>query len=150
MTATERAKTEGVLRAWTRACSMREQAVLCSSIRGCDGLSKRDPSKSIIWALRYDILYPSADDGADPTRFTSFMGIKVTLAHDLKEFLDDLDPYPFHFIQHLAHAAHIIAVRHTDERTGKFWRQLYESIIVDGMHALPEPDEVMIHRLRDR
>jgi hypothetical protein len=150
----EKAATEGVMRAWTRKCSMRMQAVLAASIRGCDGLRKTDPSKRMVWALRYHILNPSCEPEFDnPLEFSSFMGYGdgiVTLHTAVNQFLDDLDPYPFHFIQHLSHAAHILAVYHESAKVAHFWREVYSHIIIEGMHALPEPDTAMLHRLRGR
>ena len=142
---------EGVMRAWTRKCSLRAQAVLCAAIRGCDGLSKTDPSKSVVWALRYDVLNPSCGPGHDnPSGFTAFMGYKSTLEEDTEAFLGDLDPYPFHFVRHLAHAAHILSIYHDRPEIADRWRKIYEGIVVEGFHARPEDDMVMKHRLRDR
>lgn len=172
ITVAERARTEGVMRAWTRSCSMRAQAVLCASIRGCDGLSKNDPSKAVVKAMRYSILNPSCErEDDDPYRFTSFMGYDPELTEKTRQFLEDLDPYPFHFVQHLAHAAHIIAIhyradylsniRHYDpdvhppdpieqtHRVRAYYRRLYEEI-VKAFHAEPEGDEALLDRLSDR
>lgn len=150
----EKAATEGVMRWWTRKCSMRAQAVLTASIRGCDGLRKTDPSKPVIHALRYHILNPSCEPEYDnPLKFSSFMGYgrSIEALHvAVNQFLEDLDPYPFHFVQHLSHAAHIVAIWHESAKVAHFWREVYESIIIEGMHAEPEPDTKMVHRLRDR
>jgi hypothetical protein len=150
----EKAATEGVMRCWTRKCSMREQAVLVACIRGCDGLRKSDPSKAVIWALRYHILNPSCEPDCDnPFEFESFMGYGKSVAllqEKVNAFLGDLDPYPFHFVQHLAHAAHVTAIYHESAKVAHFWRCVYEDIIIEGMHAVPEPDVRMVKRLRDR
>lgn len=130
------------------------QAVLCAAIRGCDGIPKDDPSKTMLRALRYAILNPSCEPAQDdPYNFASFMGYEKSWENveaRTAEFLGDLDPYPFHFVQHVAHAAHIVAVYHPDDKLRLFWRSVYGRIIVDGFHAVAEDDHVMQHRLRDR
>lgn len=146
-----RASSEGVMRWWTRKCSMREQAVLVAAVRGCDGLSKNDPSKSVVRAYRYDLLNPSCEKTEeDPTKFATFMGYVPSLEADRKAFLEDLDGYPFHFLQHLAQAAHVMAVRNPLSERKRFWREVFLGITTEGFHARPESDTDMIHRLRDR
>jgi hypothetical protein len=55
-----------LMREWTENLTIRQQAVLVSAVRGCDGAPKDDPSKSILWALRWDILHPSEDGRRSP------------------------------------------------------------------------------------
>lgn len=141
-------RPHAIQREWTWSLPIRQQAVLLAAIRGCDGAPKDDPSKSILWALRWDILHPSSA-GINPTKTKSFMGIRPSLYGDVGRFLSSLDQYPLHFVMHLCHAAEIIGYKHPDDITRAFWRDLYETIATDNLHMTPETVEEMDARLCD-
>ncbi len=139
----------GILRRWTNSTSRRMQAVLASAIRGCDGAPKDDPSKAVVWALRWDICNPS-NDSLDPCNTSSFMGYKPDLMKEVDEFLHSLDQYPFHFVMHLMHAAEICGYFHPDEARRVFWYRFYQYIIKNNIHANIETKAELIERLEDR
>lgn len=139
----------GVTRRWTHALSRRMQAVLISAVRGCDGAPKHDPSKSVLWALRWDTLNPS-DDHFNPRTTTSFMGYTATRDKDLQTFLGSLDQYPFHFVMHVLHAAEICGYFHPDESRRSWWFSLYIRACLQHLHVTPETKDEVVERLRDR
>lgn len=53
------------------------------------------------------------------------------------EFLWDIDPYPIHFVTHLAHAVEIIGYRHPQLEIRAGWYDFYLSIC-KAMHVNPE------------
>jgi hypothetical protein len=124
------------------------QAVLISAVRGCDGAPKNDPSKPILWALRWDTINPS-DESFDPNTTTSFMGYTVDLKVAVRQFLGSMDPYPLHFVTHLLHAAEICGYFHPDEKIRGFWQSFYNRAC-SALHMNPETQAELVHRLRDR
>jgi hypothetical protein len=81
-----------VMQDWLMELSWKMQTVVITGIRGCDGLTKNDPSKQLGRAIRLTALR-----NADAT--TTYMRhdfTKVMLA--TKEFVDDLDKYPNHYV----------------------------------------------------
>lgn len=139
----------GILRRWTHHLSRRMQAVLVAAVRGCDGAPKHDPSKQILWALRWDTMNPS-NDHFDPTTTRSFMGYVDDLDEAADAFFSSLDQYPLHFVLHLLHAAEICGYFHPDPDRQKYWRGFYTHACVEHMHMTPESEALLVHRLRDR
>jgi hypothetical protein len=137
------------MREWTEELTIRQQAVLIAAVRGCDGAPKDDPSKSVLWALRWVVLHPS-EEGVDPHKTHSFMGYTSTLAEDTRRFLRSLDQYPFHFIMHLMHAAEIIGYKHPDAHIRSQWCWIYMAMVQGNLHCAPESEAMMDERLRDR
>jgi hypothetical protein len=140
---------KSIMRVWTDNLTIRQQAVLLTAIRGCDAASKSDPSKSILWALRWEILYPS-ERTVDPTRTKSFMGITSSLHEDIRVFQASLDQYPFHFVMHLMHAIEIVGYKHHHHQVRAFWNELYLDLVRENLHCNPETEEQMDERLADR
>lgn len=138
-----------IMRAWTEQLTIRQQAMLISAVRGCDGAPKDDPSKSLLWALRWVVLKPS-EVGVDPHHTESFMGYRPTLVEDTHRFLQSLDQYPFHFVMHLMHAAEIIGYKHPDEATRLGWGEFYRRIVEGNVHCQVETEAMMDQRLADR
>lgn len=139
-----------ILRDWVidGRLSLKMQAVLLASIRGCDGAPKDDASKALIWALRADILWPSnpKDNLYDPK---GFMGYKPDLDDRVKELFSSLDQYPFHFIMHLTHAAEILGYYHPDQDKAFWWLSIYQAICRHHCHMHPETEEDIRKRLAD-
>jgi len=130
-----------VIKLWLYDLDMMQQTVVLEMIRGCDGTSKNDPSKQIVRALR-NIVLESATEG-------NFMDVNEDqLMISVKEFFEDLDHYPLHFVMHLAHAIEIIGYEHPHEEVRKFWSAFYLDFC-HTIHVAPEPKEVMEKRLRD-
>jgi hypothetical protein len=138
-----------IMREWTEALTIRQQAVLIAAVRGCDGAPKDDPSKSVLWALRWEVLYPS-EAGVDPHKTRSFMGYTRTLSEDVRRFLASLDQYPFHFVMHVMHAAEIIGYKHPELEKRLGWKLIYEQIVCDNLHCRPETEDMLDERLEDR
>ena len=121
--------------------SWKQQTVVLAILRGCDGQSKYDVSKKFTRKLRNAILNNAAEET------TSFMKDDMTLK-EVREFAEDADKYPMHFIMHLCHACEIIGFKHPDIET-RIW--FYDSylIIVDALHLRPENEQECDFRLRD-
>lgn len=140
---------KGVMRRWTHGISRRMGAVLAAAVRGCDGAPKHDPSKAVLWALRFDVLNPD-DDQLDPAKSTGFMGYVPDLDQKRNEMLGSLDQYPFHFVMHLLHAAEICGYFHPDPTRREWWLRLYVEACQCHLHVDPESKTQLIYRLRDR
>lgn len=139
---------QGVMRRWTLELSRRMQAVLVGAIRGCDGAPKHDPSKALMWALRWDCMNPD-DAGRNPAASRSFMGYKRDLKKQVALFFRSLDQYPFHFIAHFMHAAEICGYCHPDGFRKLYWHEIYETICRKHLHVTPESCVEMLERLKD-
>ena len=132
-----------VLQDWMDHLSFKMQTVIITGIRGCDGLSKTDVSKHISRAIRGVSLR-----NADTT--TTYMNHPIEqTVESARQFVDDLDRYPVHYVLHLAHACEIIGYKHPDELTRGRFHGIY-SLIVWSMHLKPETELMMDKRLSDR
>jgi hypothetical protein len=111
-----------ILRPWLNDIPFKMQAILLSALRGCDGVSKNDPSKPLIRHLRYLILLP-----ADPMweeAGSTFFGHQPT-PDQVKAFWDCIDQYPLHFFMHLLGAIQCLGYKHPDPAVQEFWFGLY-------------------------
>lgn len=127
-------------------CTLKQQSVVLSALRGCDGISKEDVSKQLTRNMRATFLYP-CNDRAMKVSHDHFM--KGTVTDDtVKLFLSNLDPYPVHWLMHFMHAAEIIGYKHPDTETRKFWYDLYHAM-VRKLHFNPETKEQCDRRLSD-
>lgn len=133
-----------VLQDWLlKNCSWREQTVLVVSLRGPDGLPKKNHGKNLCRFMRSCIL-----KDAMPNKGT-FMGIEAKEAIEItQKFLDEHDEYPHHFIMHLAHAAEIVGYKHPDETIRKIWKTFYKECC-KAFHMHPETEKEMDARLAD-
>lgn len=130
-----------VLQDWLDELSLKQQTVLLSALRGCDGVRKNDISKIVSRYLRSVIL----KNAATPT--SSFMSTS-TKWEDIVAFRKDMDAYPTHYILHFIHAAEIIGYFHPDVEVSSFWLDAYY-LFVDAMHLNVESKEINQWRLRD-
>ena len=136
--------TESVVKGWLALhCTFKQQTVLLSALRGCDGKPKDDPSKTLTKALRDAVLY-SADKDRKPG---SFMSPEDVVAK-LEAFLADLDHYPVHWLMHFAHACEIIGYKHPDIWIRRRWLTLYRAIC-EKLNVMPEDPELLDARLAD-
>lgn len=141
-------ETKTVIRTWARErLSLRMQAVLMAAIRGCDSADKNDPTKAIVWALRWEILNPAVPE-YDPYVTTTFMGYKPELTTDRRRFLGSFDHYPVHFILHLAHAAEILGYCHPLKSVRDYWHSFYVELVTQ-MHLNIETHSELVIRLSD-
>lgn len=130
-----------VVQEWMSDLTLKQQTVVLSALRGCDGLPKDDLSKKIARFLRGCVLHNAG------TESTTFMKSEVD-KDDVDAMLRDMDKYPVHYILHLMHAAQIIGYYHPDLETACCWLWLY-FLLVDAMHLRPETKEENEFRLRD-
>lgn len=137
---------KSVVQEWVSGLTLKQQTVLLSALRGCDGKPKEDVSKPLTRAFRGTILH-SADPG-NRTNPTSFMGTDKYLVENRLHFLNNLDPYPVHWLMHFAHACEIVGYKHPDKETRIEWQSLYEQICL-ALHVAPELEEELDRRLQD-
>lgn len=121
--------------------SWKQQTVVLSSLRGCDGQSKYDLSKKLTRQLRSTILHNAG--AAD----TSFMRNTMTL-EEVRELAEDSDKYPIHYYMHALHACEVIGFKHPDKEIREWFNGAY-LIMVDALHLKPETEEECDYRLRD-
>ena len=134
---------KSVVQDWLFNCTFKQQTVLLSALRGCDGKPKEDVSKKLTRKLRRSMLH-SANPVQGPR---DFMGGEPT-DEDINNFLRNLDPYPMHWLLHFTHATQIVGLYHPDPQTASFWIDIYRAICF-AMHLMPEPRQTMEYRLRD-
>lgn len=134
--------TDLVVQDWLAVCSWKQQTVLLSALRGCDGIEKEDPSKILTRFFRFTILL-SADTQS------TFMQWKPSLLYPQMTYLvDHLDHYPMHWVLHFAHAAEIVGFKHPDKSTREFWGEFYLRICA-VFHMQGETEKQLDERLRD-
>lgn len=121
--------------------SFKQQTVVLSSLRGCDGQSKHDVSKRFIRKIRSIVL---KNGGAE---IPTFMTDEMSLG-DVRTFAEDCDKYPIHFVLHLCHCCEIIGFKHPDAGIARWFNFAYK-IIVDALHLKPETEEECDERLVD-
>lgn len=128
-------------------CSLKQQTILLSALRGCDGIAKEDISKTLTRALRGTLLH-SAHYGS-PEQPGTFMSIaEVDLEEAANKFIAHLDHYPVHWVFHFAHACEIVGYKHPEPRVGIFWHSVYFGICT-ALHVQAESESSCDHRLRD-
>lgn len=130
-----------VVRDWIRDLPWKQQTVLLSAIRGCDGAPKHDESKSFVRPLRGIILKNAEPDNEDDTFMEHPSEFSVT------EFAHDLDDYPMHWLVHFIHAVEIVGYKHPYEEVREYWSHLYELICEEGFHMNIETEEQLDKRL---
>lgn len=129
-----------VVQSWlSERCTWKQQTVVLTAMRGCDGAPKDDRSKDLLHNFRATVL-----NDADPS--TGFMQQRE---YDIDDFCNNLDHYPVHFILHLTHAIEIIGYNHPDPITAEKWNMIYVAIS-HAMHYQPEPKEDNELRLADK
>ncbi len=130
-----------VVQEWLSRLSMMQQTVVLEMLRGCDGVSKEDPTKFIIRFFRSCVI---TNHGSG-----NFMVVeKKTLLSSVKSFFEDCDKYPLHFVMHLAHSAEIVGYKCPDKEIAEFWKNFYLDLC-HTIHVNPESEREMDNRLRD-
>jgi hypothetical protein len=133
---------KNVVQDWVgEGLTLKQQTVVLSAIRGCDGAPKDDLSKPFVRALRSTVLKNAVDGEC------SFMGSDIDSAQ-IKRFLKALDPYPMHWLLHFTHAVECVGYGHPDHVIAKWWDRLYCDIC-HALHFKPEDFDAWDHRLRD-
>lgn len=129
-----------VMQDWVLNLSWKQQAVLLSAIRGCDGVGKNDLSKKFVRKLRSVVLKNAGAPGCE------FMESYIP-PQEVYEFSKGFDAYPIHFLLHLIHAYEIVGYCYEgDDR--EFFENFYKTM-VRAFHMKPERIEEMHYRLRD-
>lgn len=140
---------KSVVRPWlAQCCSFKEQAVLLSALRGCDGIEKEDVSKKFTRKLRSVLFYPAMINVMD-SDVDKYMKTTIN-ENDFQQLVKGLDHYPMHWVMHFAHAAQIIGYRHPDGSIRNFWLMVYCGIVRDGLHLNTESVEQLDARLGDQ
>ncbi len=121
--------------------SLKQQTLVLSSIRGCDGQSKKDLSRKMTRQLRNVILLYASHEKTD------FMDSGMTL-EEVKDFVEDKDKYPVHYYMHVCYACEIIGFKHPDKKIREWFNSAY-LIIVKSLHLNPETEEECDYRLKD-
>lgn len=139
-----------VVKPWMDDLPLRMQSTILLSLRGPDGIQKNGPHKDLIRELRFVALVPAFPRDIFPKADDVFMGQQRGYcdAHVLRQFKDDHDQYPHHWILHLIHAAEIIGQFHPDIPIREFWWIFYMEMC-DAMHMVPEDLEQLTARLSD-
>lgn len=132
-----------VFQEWLQLLTWKMQTVIITGLRGCDGLTKFDPSKHVSRSIRMAAL-KNADQSTTYMKHDMF----EELAEAADKFVDDLDRYPVHFVMHMAHACEIIGYRHPEPGTRAQFSAVYNKIVW-ALHLRPESKESMEHRLAD-
>ena len=133
-----------VVQEWiSERCSLKQQTVLLSALRGCDGVSKEDSSKQIVRSLRAVLLYSA--NATDAER--SFM-IPKEFDEAYANFIACLDHYPVHWLFHFSHAAEIVGFKHPNHGTADVWHSIYMDIC-SALHLGMESEEDCDLRLKD-
>lgn len=131
-----------VVHPWVDDLTLKQQTVLLSAVRGCDGVSKNDISKKFVRVYRATILQNAA-----PQSNGRFMRESIT-TQDIKIFTKAPDVYPLHWLFHFLHAVEIVGYNYPVLETRKWWRELY-LIIVKALHLNPETEKQNNDRLKD-
>ena len=130
-----------VVQPWLDDLTYKQQTVLLSAIRGCDGVSKDDISKKLVRVFRSLILHNAAPGQG------RFMHEEIT-DEDIRAFIKAPDVYPMHWLMHFTHAVEIVGYNYPIEETADWWMLLYFKI-VEALHFNPETKEQNDSRLRD-
>ena len=128
---------------WIEVCTLKQQTVLLSALRGCDGKSKEDYSKPFTRKLRSVILKNAGGKQVKGKFMADFVGDE-----ELINFISNLDHYPMHWLMHFLHAVEIIGYKHPVSSIRKFWFNLYYEI-VNALHLSIESEEALDMRLKD-
>lgn len=141
-------KPKSVVRPWVAGyCTWKQQTVLFSALRGCDGRPKKDPSNVFKKRMRDAVLF-NADASTGFLSEGSFLDEESR--QEIRDFFTGcLDSYPMHFILHLLHAAEIVGYKIPYRETAAYWRYFY-TVGVQAMHLNEESERQMDDRLADK
>ena len=121
--------------------SMKQQSMLLSGLRSCDGVYNDDVSKTIVKKIRCTVLNNAADSN------TNFMQEDISL-DALANFAKSRDKYPVHFYMHVCYCCEIIGFKHPDENIRKWFYKAYH-LLVKALYLNPETEQECDERLLD-
>lgn len=130
-----------VVQDWVGEMTLKQQTVVLSAIRGCDGAPKNDISKPFVRALRAVVLKNAVEGEC------TFMEAEI-LDKDISVFVKSLDPYPMHWLIHFIHAVECVGYGHSDKAIASWWGLLYIRLC-EALHFVPEGFGVWNERLVD-
>jgi hypothetical protein len=140
-------QSESALHDWVHTLTFQQQALLMTGMRGPDGCNKHNAAKALVRYLRGAICKPAGNwsYGND----NDFMWGNYPLFQSWqKDFFDDPDGYPHHFIMHLVHCAQVIGYKHPDIVIARNWRSFYIKAC-HSFHMNAESEDDMDERLND-
>ena len=132
---------------WLSGLSLKQQTVLLTALRGCDGVPKEDISKKFVRVYR-SLILKNAEEGFDRDIDHHFMKEQITDS-DVTEFLGHLDHYYMHWLTHFIYAIEIVGYNHPVSTIRQWWSCLYLGL-VSAIHLSPESKEDNDYRLRDK
>lgn len=132
-----------VVQEWlnNNSISFKQQTVVLSALRGCDGLTKEDISKKLVRKIRNVVLKNAG------TENTPFM-IETMSLDDVKKYASNCDKYPIHFYMHICFACEVIGFKHPNQEIKKWFHEAY-LIMVYALHLKPENEAECDIRLQD-
>jgi hypothetical protein len=134
---------EDLFKEWFAHLTMKEQATLCTALRGTDSASTPEIKLMTRW-IRSVILI-DADPSNPFMQKTDFQPV-VTVA---KSNPFSLDMLTIHFYSHLMHAFQVIAYRHPDDAISERALKAYLDLC-NYLHLNPETESQMRERLLDK
>jgi hypothetical protein len=137
--------SRSVVKEWVAELPLKQQAVLLSAVRGCDGKPKEDPSKPLTRAFRSLLFHPADTHPA----IGSFMNSGEPLTRSMDNFFTyELDSYPMHWLLHFAHACEIVGYKHPESEVRMNWIIVYRQIC-RSFHMNVETEKELDLRLGD-
>lgn len=134
-----------ILQDWVTTLGLRHQGVLLTAVRGCDTVSRENPSKALTRAYRAEILVCHC---GDPAKARSFIEACAgeELMRRMNAVVKDHDALPHHYLMHLVHAAQILGYKHPDPNVRALWFGFYVSM-ANKFHLQYELEPQMDARL---
>lgn len=140
-------KSESVLYNWVHELSFQQQALLLTAMRGPDQNNKHNAAKCIVRYLRGIVIKPAGNwHGENDNDF--MWGEYDYFKKYMKEFWNDHDEYPHHFIMHLVHCAEVVGYKYLDPYVKNLWHEFYLKAC-ESFHMEPESESQMDARLND-
>ena len=138
---------ESALHDWVHTLTFQQQALLMTGMRGPDECNKHNPAKAMVRFLRGAICKPAGNwSGYNDNDF--MWGDYGVFGTWQRQFFDDPDGYPHHFIMHLVHCAEVIGYKHPDRQIRYSWNRFYLAAC-QAFHMLGETEGSMDERLND-
>lgn len=145
---------ESVVHQWLSELPFQMQALLMTAMRGPDGSNKHNSAKAIVRYLRGVVLRPAGKlkyfgvDGSFENDNDFMWGEYQLFPVWIKNFWEDHDGYPHHFIMHLFHCAEVIGYTYPHTGIALLWQQFYYTGC-HQFHLTAETKEEMFERLND-
>lgn len=130
-----------VQQAWMSSLTWKQQTVILAALRGPDHASCKAMKNVSRW-MRSVCL-----ENADPKHtYMDWSSAEM----DFQGVLDEIEYSTVHFATHFLYGLQIISYKHPLPEVSKMAFNLYQTIVVDGMHLNIETKAEMEERLSDR